>query len=112
MSGGRRTCRRVNTSIEIGWGTESAMRAAFVEAHQRLYGFVDATSRLVVSEVAAEAIARTAEYTSAASSSKAAHEACVDVPTAAVWMGGAWREVPLLAREALHEGQQFAGPAS
>ena len=100
-----------DTSIEIEWDTGEAMRAAFAQAHDRLYGFADATSRLVVSEVAAEAIERAAERAKDAPSLPAAHDVSAATPTAAVWMDGAWHEVPLHAREGLRKGQWIAGPA-
>ena len=100
-----------DTSIEIEWCTEEAMRAAFAQAHDRLYGFADATSRLVVSEVAAEAIETAADRAQVAASSLPAHGVLAAAPTAAVWTDGAWRDVALHAREALTEGQRAAGPA-
>jgi 5-oxoprolinase (ATP-hydrolysing) len=105
-----------DTSLEVRWGDEPAMRAEFAAAHERLFGFADAGGRVVVAEVSAEAIEQgladerlddPGDATEATDEGDVAHADRV----VSVWFDGAWRAVPLHARESLREGQSLGGPA-
>jgi 5-oxoprolinase (ATP-hydrolysing) len=107
-----------DTSIEIAWGDPADMGHAFEAAHEKLYGFTSAGGPIVISEVLAEAVERKAAQRSEAASrsSRAAggFAPTVESPAAEraeVWVGNGWREVALLMREDLREGQSLAGPA-
>ncbi len=45
-----------DTTIELPWQPDAALRAAFLEAHAQLYGFADDGAALVIGSVMAEAI--------------------------------------------------------
>jgi 5-oxoprolinase (ATP-hydrolysing) len=101
-----------DTSLEVEWGTLEAMREAFTQAHDRLYGFAHESGGLVVAEVAAEAIERAGEQARPEAARGTLHAARGESAiTARTWMDGAWREVPLYPRERLREDQEIAGPA-
>jgi 5-oxoprolinase (ATP-hydrolysing) len=108
-----------DTSLEVGWGDEPAMRADFEAAHERLFGFAGAGGRIVVAEVSAEAVERApaeathqvaGDATGAIDATAGGDFAAADSVVSA-WFDGAWREVPLHARESLREGQLLRGPA-
>jgi len=101
-----------DTAIEIPWQDESRMRAAFLAAHQRLYGFAAGDQQLVIASVSVEA----AEQCVPAVPLPAAPAAGCATPArplalAPAWIEDAWREVPLHARDELRSGERFAGPA-
>ena len=100
-----------DTTIEVEWQTESALRRAFLEAHARLYGFADDTDRVVITAVAAEA-REVREHD--AGPARPATPAPAVSPAAAhtqAWQSGAWLDVPLHERDDLRPGTIITGPA-
>ena len=105
-----------DTSLEVRWGDEPAMRAEFEAAHERLFGFAGAGGRVVVAEVSAEAIEQrlTEARQHGPGTSTDAIASGATAPADSVvraWSGDAWRDVPLHARESLSGGQVLHGPA-
>jgi 5-oxoprolinase (ATP-hydrolysing) len=94
--------------LDLDWQALPALRAAFRDAHQQLYGFVDAQAALVVASVIAEAIERT--------SSPPGLAVAAGPRTPAVtlhqrtWLEGEWREVPVRLRSDLRLDDTVAGP--
>lgn len=98
-----------DTTLEVPPGTETDVRAGFAAAHERRFGFVAARG-LVLESVEAEArgggrspagagVAATAQGPPAARS------------TCRAWLDGGWRDIPLVPRSALREGEHLDGPA-
>jgi len=101
-----------DTAIEIPWQDESRMRAAFLAAHQRLYGFAAGDQPLVIASVSVEAAERSVPTVSAPSAPAAgAATPARPLALAPAWIEDAWREVPLHARDELRAGERLAGPA-
>ncbi len=108
----------LDTSIEVEWNRPATMRADYESAHERLYGFTNAATRIVIAEVSAEAFERDASTAQSCAPGAKSGTAVgnADTPagsssTVEVWAAGAWRRVPLHLREDLHEGQSLPGPA-
>ena len=101
-----------DTALEIEWQDEPSMRAAFREAHDRLYGFAASGQDVVIAAVSVEAAERLESDATAIAGSEASRgphtRSRLSVPS---WTGGAWRDVALHAREVLHAGEQITGPA-
>ena len=102
----------VDTPLEPAWieaGALAALRQAFHDEHERLYGHADpeeavqmVTLRLVITgETPKPVLPRIPDATAPARPG-----AVVDA-----FLEGAWRPVPLYARESLRAGHRFAGPA-
>jgi len=101
-----------DTSLELEWADEAALRNAFREAHERLYGFAPGSAALVIASVGVEA--REDRAPALAASTPATGDPTL-LPCAArrvpAWTDGAWREVALLARDALRAADRIDGPA-
>ena len=105
-----------DTTIEIPWQDEQALRAGFAAAHERLYGFTAAGQAVVIAEIGVEAVERAAapmpvSMPVPSGTQRDVAAARQPVATAPAWDGGRWLEVPLHAREALEPGQRIRGPA-
>ena len=103
-----------DTALEVAWQPEPALRAAFLAAHGRMYGFTDPGAQVVISSATAEAAedAAASPGTRAAGAAEApAARAVRAAATTPAWIDGAWREVPLHLREELAPGDRIAGPA-
>jgi 5-oxoprolinase (ATP-hydrolysing) len=102
-----------DTALELPWQPEDGLRAAFLEAHRRLYGYTDAAARLVVATVCVEAaeLAAAGHPLEAAAQRASPPHAAPAGGTTRVWADGAWRSVALHLREELAEGGSVAGPA-
>ena len=100
-----------DTTLELPWRPADALRAAFFEAHARLYGFADETAPLVIGSVMAEAIERvTAAPNVAAGKDPLPADAPTPAANASVWIEGVLRTVPVVARRDLSPGAQLTGP--
>ena len=102
-----------DTTIEIPWQPAAALRVAFFDAHTQLYGFADATAALVIGSVMAEAIERVPAASPAVGTGAPSLHAVGTVPpssSAAVWIEGAARTVPVVARHDLAPGARLRGP--
>jgi 5-oxoprolinase (ATP-hydrolysing) len=100
-----------DTTIELAWQPESALRRAFLEVHARLYGFADDTDRIVIAAVATEAW-EACEHEGG--TTMAAGTAPAEPPTTArtrAWLAGTWHDVPLHERGDLVSGTTITGPA-
>ncbi len=103
-----------DTTIEIPWQPAAALRCAFLDAHTQLYGFADATAALVIGSVMAEAIERVPAASPAVSTGAPSLHAVGAVPhssSAAVWIEGTARTVPVVARRDLAPGARLRGPS-
>jgi 5-oxoprolinase (ATP-hydrolysing) len=102
-----------DTALAVPWQPEDGLRAAFVEAHRRLYGYTDGDAALVVATVSIEAVEAAAEEALPdAGHGPGARPAGTPAPASTgVWTDGAWRTVPLHLREALAGDAALAGPA-
>jgi 5-oxoprolinase (ATP-hydrolysing) len=101
-----------DTSLELDWADEAALREAFREAHARLYGFAADVTTLVISSAGVEAVEHGAPE-SRAGATHASVSAAQPPPSRVVsaWTGGAWGEVALHARDELRTNAVVAGPA-
>jgi len=102
-----------DTSIEVDWAPETALRAAFRAAHERLYGFVESSQEIVVAAACAEAYETDDPADAAAHGSATAvpgHDAAAPGTVTRVWFDGRWHEVPLHARDSLAGDSILTGP--
>jgi 5-oxoprolinase (ATP-hydrolysing) len=101
-----------DTTLELRWQPADRLRVAFFEAHRRLYGFADDTAPLVIGSVMAEAIERVAAAAPELVTGKEPLIADAGSPAAStsVWIEGAPRPVPVVARRDLTPGAQLNGP--
>ncbi len=97
-----------DTTLDLPWQGLAGLRAAFVAAHERLYGFTQDDPAIVISALTAEAVERVARQ--APPIAEPATATSNPAQSTAVWLDGGWRRVPLLARADLRAGQQVAGP--
>ncbi|NJD32871.1 MAG: 5-oxoprolinase [Gammaproteobacteria bacterium] len=107
-----------DSSLEIPWASADDMRAAFVAAHERLYGFTSDAQEILISELLSEAAEReprraAEEARPAAAAGKAdpTRKPAGQSATVEAWTGEAWQPVALHARDDLAEGEAIAGPA-
>ena len=101
-----------DTSLEIAWQDEAQLRAAFLAAHERLYGFAEGQQDVVIAAVSVEAV----EDLSASVTEQAAATAGTTAPaqpTAPIsaWVDDGWRDIPWYTREELRTGDWLAGPS-
>jgi len=97
-----------DTSIEIPWQAPDAMHAAFIDAHDRLYGFAPADPTIVISALSAEAAERTGSAPALQAGQPSPETgAPASVP---VWLDRRWQSVPLLSRADVHPGRELPGP--
>lgn len=102
----------IDTPLDQAWIASadiSAIAAAFHAEHDRIYGHHDVDADVQIVALRIVAVGRT-------SKPELAHIPKAAGPLAArrqvgVFVDGAWREVPLYAREDLRAGHRFAGPA-
>ncbi|MEM6895854.1 MAG: hydantoinase B/oxoprolinase family protein [Pseudomonadota bacterium] len=93
-------------SLEVPFGSEADMRAAFDAAHQARFGFTSPERALEFEMLAVEAIGATGEAPFLAHH----HERGAPIAEVDVYLDG-WTRVPLYDRETLGEGQSIEGPA-
>ncbi len=99
-----------DSAIELPWQPAAGLRHGFFAAHRQLYGFADESTPLTVATVMAEAV----ERPESGLPTQAARSASPSRPGATshahVWIEGAWRAVPVLARASLQPGSTLEGP--
>ncbi len=95
-------------TLEVPFGTEDDMRAAFEVAHQSRFGFVPKYNRLIIDLLTSEAIGATGETVNLPVPAKGLDQ---EGKTAQMFSRGEYREVPLVDRTLLSEGQTVTGPA-
>jgi len=103
-----------DTSIEVDWGPQAALRRSFLDAHDRLYGFIESNQAVVIAAAGAEAWEaeeEAAERSEAGTESGAPAGGGPGNPvTTRVWFDGDWNDVALHARDELAAGSVLAGP--
>ncbi len=106
-----------DTTIELPWQDPAGLRREFLEAHARLYGFVDDRAALVVATAMAEAIEDAADGVAArmgAGDGRAGGGVDRDArrlpATIDAWLDGRRQPVPVRHRDSLRPGEQLAGP--
>src|SRR5690606_3237253 len=103
-----------DTALQVGLGDLETMVAEFEEAYRRTYAFL-MDRPLVAEAVSVEAVGRTEQPDASLWDSAAAgpvrERAARPVDTVAMWVEGAWRDVPLFRRELLSPGATVTGPA-
>jgi 5-oxoprolinase (ATP-hydrolysing) len=102
-----------DATLELPWQPADTLRSAFFAAHAQLYGFADETAALVIASVMAEAIERvTAAAPILPATGREPLTAGAAALTAAtdVWIEGALRTIPVVARGDLSPGAQLTGP--
>jgi 5-oxoprolinase (ATP-hydrolysing) len=97
-----------DTTLDLRWASLDELRRAFVAGHERLYGFVPQDPAIVIAALTAEAVESTAGGPPVALRPTITHAAAATATR--VWIDGHWREVPLLERADLREGQSLQGP--
>ena len=93
-------------SLEVPFGSEGDMRAAFDAAHQARFGFTSPERALEFEMLAVEAIGATGEAPFLAHH----NERGVPIAEVDVYLD-CWTRIPLYDRETLGEGQSIEGPA-
>ena len=94
-------------TIAVPHGAPDEIRAAYAEAHQQRFGFVPDTDTLIIDLLTAEAIGATGEEVTRPAEAETGGAAA----TARMYSGGAWRDVPLIDRARMGEGDTVDGPA-
>ncbi len=101
-----------DTALEVEFGDEAQLRAAFAAAYRQRFGFVPQSATLIVEAVSVELVAASAVLETAAASP--ATPAAVD-PTphrrVRLYAAGAWHDAPVYERARLAAGAVCAGPA-
>jgi 5-oxoprolinase (ATP-hydrolysing) len=105
-----------DTALEVPWQAAEGLRAAFMAAHQRLFGFSDAAAGIVIATVGVEAVecagaGAVADGTSGPSAAAGIEPAPRLDRSTRAWIDGDWHEIELRRREDLHPGTRLAGPA-
>jgi 5-oxoprolinase (ATP-hydrolysing) len=102
-----------DTALELRWQPEDTLRAAFREAHRRLYGYTDDAAPLFVATVSVEAAELAGDRDLLESGPRHAIRpgAAATVAITPVWSDGSQHTVPLHLREELAAGATVAGPA-
>jgi len=99
--------RGAQQSLEVPYGSEGSMTAAFADAHMARFGFAPDTSDLMIDVLTVEAIGETGEpVTLPDPTGTQAPQSRVQLYT-----GGTWQDVPLVDRSTLAVGQSITGPA-
>jgi 5-oxoprolinase (ATP-hydrolysing) len=88
----------------------AALRAAFEDQHERVFGYRRPDHEVIATVVRLEVVARTREHV-AAGTVDAPCEATTAVRTQAMWSGGRLDEAPVHHRDALVAGAIVRGPA-
>ncbi len=94
-------------TLEVPFDTPVAMAAAFKDAHLQRFGFAPVFDHLIIDLLTAEAVGSTGGTVTL----DAAATAPRDDQTVQMFTNGAWRDVPLVDRNALKTGDNVAGPA-
>ncbi|MEY1556479.1 hydantoinase B/oxoprolinase family protein [Yoonia sp. R2331] len=94
-------------TLEVPFDTPAAMAAAFKDAHLQRFGFAPVFDHLIIDLLTAEAVGSTGGTVTL----DAAATAPRDDQTVQMFTNGAWRDVPLVDRNALKTGDNVAGPA-
>jgi len=97
-----------DTTLDLAWQGLPGLRAEFVAAHERLYGFTPRDPAIVVSALTAEAYA--AADGDLPHVQPPADDSPTEPATTRVWLDGRWQDVPLFARSQLRAGQRVTGP--
>jgi 5-oxoprolinase (ATP-hydrolysing) len=87
------------------------LRGAFEAAHQRRFGFVDASKDLVVEAVSAEAIGGGARFEESDAIADEAAAPPRAARTARFFSGGRWHEATIFLRADIAAGHRLTGPA-
>ncbi len=94
-------------TLEIPFDTPDAMTAAFASAHLQRFGFAPVYDHLIIDLLTAEAIGATGGTVTLDGAVMAERSD----ETVRMYTDGAWRDVPLVNRNALKLGDKIAGPA-
>ena len=101
-----------DVALDVPWGENVAMAAAFLDVHRRRYGFLMPDRGLTLESLAVEAVGRRAEPEAAAAETSAAADDPEQPPEAVpLSTSGAWHSAPVARRSELTPGAQLAGPA-
>jgi len=102
--------RGSDTPLDVAWQPLPALRAAFVAAHERLYGFVPESPAVVIAALTAEAVESVMEEPAGHPGPTADTTEAAVPGSAYLWLDGAEQPVALLGRGELRAGQLLAGP--
>ena len=94
-------------ALPVPYGSANEIRAAFETAHKARFGFVPDAELLVLDLLTSEAIGDTGEDETLPATGRGAGPD----RKARMFTGGDWREVPLVDRTAMAEGESVDGPA-
>lgn len=101
-----------DAALEVPFGSEADMRAAFADAHRQRFGFDVPDRPLVVESLSAEAVAASGEkLADSPVDEPAAQPAPAPRAQVPVWMGGECLSVAVHDRDALAPGVTIDGPA-
>ena len=95
-------------TLAVPFGTPDRISAAYREAHRQRFGFVPDNDRLIIDLLSSEAIGETGENVTRAADAVGTAAA---PDSARMYSQGAWRDVPLVDRERMAQGQTVDGPA-
>jgi 5-oxoprolinase (ATP-hydrolysing) len=98
-----------DTALTVPFDTLETMSENFEHLHRQQFGFGTNVEELTVASLGIEAVVASRVTPTGSSLSSARHFNTLE--KARVWMDEAWRDVPVIARDALEQGKHVAGPA-
>ncbi|MEE9388214.1 MAG: hydantoinase B/oxoprolinase family protein [Paracoccaceae bacterium] len=95
-------------TLAVPFGSVADMRQGFHDLHKQRLGFVPEYDQLIIDLLSCEAIGATGEAVTLSGKPTAKPGKDISVP---MFSDGAWRDVPLVDRTAMTQGQNLTGPA-
>jgi 5-oxoprolinase (ATP-hydrolysing) len=112
----RTTCRAhlrydgTDTAVAVELAGADAMKAAFETGHRQRFSFL-LDRRIVVEALSVEAVGLTRQPDLSPARQQVPRHGTAAAGTVRMYARGAWRDVPLLRREFMRQGESVTGPA-
>ncbi|HYM30548.1 MAG TPA: hydantoinase B/oxoprolinase family protein [Candidatus Cybelea sp.] len=102
-----------DTPLSVDFGALAQVTEAFEAAHRQRYGFHSPEKQLIIEAIAVEAVGKGADMDEplAATGGGRSGAAVPKLADVCVHMAGAWRDAPVIDRDALRAGDTVNGPA-
>lgn len=98
-----------DNALEVPFGSQTAMQAAFEDAYRSRFGFLMEGKTLIIEAAAVEAVG--SQVKSAEPAGGTSGECPDPLAMSEVYMAGEYHQTPVFDREALHPGNEIHGPA-
>ncbi|MCK5575836.1 MAG: hydantoinase B/oxoprolinase family protein, partial [Sphingomonadales bacterium] len=97
-----------DSSIRVPMGKIGAVKASFLDAHQRQFGFIEPEKDMIIELASAEAYGGGGATVNIETDEGATSAA---IATRKIFSQGQWQDAPLYDRDHMREGQAIHGPA-